>query len=81
MALEDAAGQDQFKPTSAAPTDCRVPAESKNHRAGYGSLDARTEWLLDWCTRHPDTTLGSGEPALLMRYIRRLEDRIRELGG
>lgn len=79
MALDDAVGQDQFKSVSSAPTDCRVPDKPTNHRAGYGSSDARTEWLLDWCTRNPDTTLASGEAALLMRYIRRLEDRIREL--
>jgi hypothetical protein len=79
MGLDDSAGQDQFKPVSAAPTDCRVSDKPTNHRAGYGSVDERTAWLLDWCTRHPHTTLASGEPALLLRYIRRLEDRIREL--
>lgn len=69
----DAEGQDQFKSV----IEPHVPTQ--NHRARYGTVDQRTAWILDWCTRHPDTTLSSGEAWLLMEHIRRLEARIHEL--
>lgn len=59
-------GQDQFKPLV-------------NHRAGYGTVDERLTWLLEWLTRHPDATLMSGEGALLVQHIRSLQDRITQL--
>ena len=42
----------------------------KNHRAGYGD---RLAWVLDWLEKHPDATLSSGEGALLLAHIRKLE--------
>jgi hypothetical protein len=76
MALDDALGQDQFKPVTTAPTDCRVLT---NHRAGYGSTDDKTERVLAWLTRNPDATLSSGEGGLLLRRIRELEAQLESL--
>lgn len=76
MALDDALGQDQFKPLTSAPTDCRVLT---NHRAGYGSIDDKTERVIHWLTKHPDSTLASGEGHLLLLRIRQLETELQDL--
>lgn len=47
-----------------------------NHRAGYGTEDARTKWVMDWLTRHPHATLAGGEGFLLLKYIRELESKL-----
>jgi hypothetical protein len=44
-----------------------------NHRSGYGTVEARTAWVIDWVTRHPHCTLAGGEGALLVKRIRDLE--------
>ena len=44
-----------------------------NHRAGYGTVEAKTARVIDWITRHPHATLASGEGALLVARIRELE--------
>lgn len=66
MTTSEISGQDQFRPLT-------------NHRAGYGSAESRTAWVIDWLTRHPDATLSSGEGALLVARIRELEAELRDI--
>lgn len=66
MALDEAVGQDQFKALT-------------NHRAGYGTVDEKTQRVIDWLTRHPDATLASGEGGLLLLRIQELEAELRDL--
>jgi len=44
-----------------------------NHRAGYGTVEARTQRVIDWLDEHPHATLSSGEGMLLLQRIRALE--------
>lgn len=62
----DAVGQDQFKPLI-------------NRRAGYGSVEDKTERVIAWLTRHPGATLASGEGDLLLQRIHELEAELRDL--
>jgi hypothetical protein len=47
-----------------------------SHRAGYGDKLARVE---AWLRRHPDATLASGEGAVLLQEIDRLNKAVSTL--
>lgn len=50
---------------------------STSHRAGYGPDRERTDKIVSWVEKYPDTTLASGEAQLLVRRIRELEAQFR----
>jgi hypothetical protein len=50
---------------------------STSHRSGYGADAERTDRIVAWIEKYPDTTLASGEAQLLVRRIRELEAQFR----